>query len=632
MQHCPAAFRSVLPAYEPEQILEVPSQVDWYPENVLLEGLRKQGHILRLRAEATRSLPDLDSSLARYQIALEFEAFLLDGYAYESSQLSLRQYGHELVSEALEACLWAQEISAEPRYQELAFSFLEQGKARLLGKQWEVQTALKAGSDSLRQSETRLQWEISQVDNQLFGLRQGGMEETNPQLLFLREQKDLLLREKAELVDKLRELDPGYRAESEEKSVVSLRATQALLAEDQGILAYHWADQGLYVMLIGKEICQLKELAVGEGLREKVAAFRESITSYFLHPQQQSGLKASKTRYQQLGYQLYQQLLEPVAEYLPARLIVLPDGPLGELPFDALLQSEVQEETFFAHLPYLIRTHSLSFAPSASWWQQQKRALSKHRGQPQLLAVAPSYRGRSQSVPQLRGSQDFLFFPLPQAEKEIKSLTDLLGGEQLLGKSATKARFLAGIADHQLIHFAGHGMLEAADSRFSFLAFSATQGEDTVSLLYLHELQAYPLDAEMVVLSACETGLGEAWTGEGVNNLARGFFAAGAKSVLTTLWQVSDHQSAPFMQTYYEHLQAGLPKDEALRQAKLASIAEDSPPFFWSAYALSGKEDALLLQSQVPWLGAVLSLLLLLGLGFIILRKRFYSEPTGPII
>jgi CHAT domain-containing protein len=628
LQHCQAAFHSVLPNYESRQLWQVPPKADWYQENVLLEGLRKQGNILRMRAEATRSLPDLDSALIRYQLALEFEAFLLDGYAYESSQLSLRQYGHELVSEALQACAWAQEISEEPRYQELAFSFLEQGKARLLGKQGEVQTALKAGNDSLRLAESRLQWELSQTDNRLFALRQGGVDETDPHLLSLRERKDLLLRERASLLAKLRQLDPTYRPEL----VVKLAETQALLAEDQAILAYHLAEQELYVMLVGKQSCHLRKLGVGEGLSEEIAAFRESITGYFLRPQQQASLKATKASYQRLGYELYRHVLEPVAAYLPARLIVLPDGPLGQLPFDALLTAEAKEEAFFAHLPYLIRNHSLSFAPSASWWLQQKQAVSTHQGPLQLLAVAPAYQGLTQLVPQLRGSQDFLFFPLPQAEKEVEDLTELFGGEQLLGKSATKARFLTEMADHQLIHFAGHGMLEAADSRFSFLAFSATGGEKGVSLLYLHELQAHQMNAEMVVLSACETGLGEVWAGEGVNNLARGFFAAGAKSVLTTFWQVSDHQSAPFMRAYYEHLQAGLPKDEALREAKLASIAEDAAPFFWSAYALSGKEDALPLQSQAPWLGAVLSLLLLIGLGFIVLRKRFYAEPTGPRI
>jgi len=148
-----------------------------------------------------------------------------------------------------------------------------------------------------------------------------------------------------------------------------------------------------------------------------------------------------------------------------------------------------------------------------------------------------------------------------------------------------------------MIHFSTHGYVNEARPRFSGLVFSLSSKASAVKtnrsaedgLLAAYEIFNLKLKADLVVLSACETGLGKEVKGEGLMRLTRAFMYAGTPSVVVSLWNVNDESAADLMIRFYRHLQAGKTKSEALRQAQLETIGDNGFPFFWAPFVLVGK-------------------------------------------
>ena len=158
---------------------------------------------------------------------------------------------------------------------------------------------------------------------------------------------------------------------------------------------------------------------------------------------------------------------------------------------------------------------------------------------------------------------------------------------------------------------------------YSYLAFSEIDPND--NQLNVGELYTMDIPAELVVLSACETGLGEWQRGEGVIGLERAFSYAGAQSLVTTHWKVSDKASARLMGYFYDELALGLPKDQALQKAQLAFIEEQdnwlAHPFFWAAYVQKGNTAPLSISKKTPkWTWWLLGIGMIGGI-FVFFRK-----------
>jgi CHAT domain-containing protein len=146
----------------------------------------------------------------------------------------------------------------------------------------------------------------------------------------------------------------------------------------------------------------------------------------------------------------------------------------------------------------------------------------------------------------------------------------------------------------EILHLATHGLLNSADPRFSGLIFSLVdrQGHPVNGFLRLHDVFNLDLQAQLVVLSACQTGLGEIVRGEGIVGLTRGFMYAGAPRVVVSLWEVDDEATATLMTTFYQHmLQGGLAPAAALRQAQLdlRQTPQWQSPYYWAAFTLQGE-------------------------------------------
>jgi len=375
----------------------------------------------------------------------------------------------------------------------------------------------------------------------------------------------VLQEEQKKLLDRIEQLNPDL-ASLLKVNPLTAKEVQSLLDDDTVLLAYYTASEwtGVFVVSKGK-ILGLKLDASRKQLAEKVKEFRKET---------EEGLTVKvfmSKEYEKPLTDLYEILIKPVENELIGKkhLVVVPHGMLHYLPFQALRNPEGK---------YLIGSYTVSYLPSAS---VLKYAREKNRGNhANLFAVANPVTDLS---------------PLPAAEVEAREVSALFEKKQVLvGPGATKIKFKSDGVRYDLLLFSTHGEMIESDPLKSNLRFTPTQQDDgklTVSEIFDMEVRA-----NLVTLSACETGLargtkGDFPQGDDLVGLSRAFIHAGAPSVVASLWKVSDESTVVMMRSFYRNLQT-MPKAEALQQAQLglakASTMTSSHPYFWAPFILVG--------------------------------------------
>lgn len=283
--------------------------------------------------------------------------------------------------------------------------------------------------------------------------------------------------------------------------------------------------------------------------------------------------------YRGVAQKLFQQLVGPAGKQLAGKthLVVVPDSGMPPLPFQALVDSQGK---------HLVERWSVSYAPSVT----ALVAMTELRDRRRKESAAP--------VPLLAvGRPEFASLgDLPATEKEARGIAgQAKGGRLLIGKEATEGRLRSELGKARYVHLATHGFLNEAAPLYSALALTPSEGSD--GLLEARELMELDLKAEMVVLSACETGLGKQVRGEGVLGLTWALFVAGTPSSVVTHWQVEDASTGALMQAFYRGLlqppvkgAAPLSKAQALRTAQLQLLKSkrQGHPYYWAPFVLVG--------------------------------------------
>ena len=191
----------------------------------------------------------------------------------------------------------------------------------------------------------------------------------------------------------------------------------------------------------------------------------------------------------------------------------------------------------------------------------------------------------------------FSFVRLPYTRNEVLAISNLFPLDQrhvYLGAEAREEAVKSEkLDDFRFIHFATHSFLdEIRPGRSGILLSRAPQSLED-GILQMGEIMRLKMNADLVTLSACSTGLGKLVNGEGVLGLTRAFFYAGARNVAVLLWNVNDFATATLMVSFYRHLTRGVPESEALRQAKLSLLHSSQPlwhhPYFWAAFVIEGE-------------------------------------------
>lgn len=393
-----------------------------------------------------------------------------------------------------------------------------------------------------------------------------------------------------------------------------LEEIQALLDEQTALIEYVVSDSVLHVFRVDKEEVLWTQLPIPKAmLKEQIEAFHNSLSDY----KQIAGGMQEYERYTTLAHWFYENLLREVLENSQKvnHLVIVTDAELGHLPFESFLMSPAAGKSY-KELHYLLRDYTLSYSYSATLWKENK-SVNRRQNNGQLLGMASQYPERPDSNLLRRplSSADLtreVLHPLPAAREEVQRLSALYEGYFTFDSLTTERLLREKIGDYAVVHLAMHGILN--ENRPLLSALALTDNKDSLydNFWQAHEISKMDLSADLVVLSACETGYGRFETGNGIASLARSFMYAGVPSLVVSLWQVNDASTSSIMQNLYAHLADGLDKAEALRKAKLDYINQvknpaAAHPAFWSPFILMGDSDPVELEERssmsVWWLG-----------------------------
>jgi CHAT domain-containing protein len=378
----------------------------------------------------------------------------------------------------------------------------------------------------------------------------------------------------------------------------SLTEVQQHLSPGQTLLEYFAGDSTLYLFEVTRSNCTIHSISAPARAQQLATAFLNGLTAYHTSASKSADLyHESVLQYASAAHQLYETIWKPVAGRVSGEVILVPGEWLSNLPFEALLSAAPTDPGAFSTYPFLVKKHHFQYAYSATMWLEMQNR--KHLGRPtnDLLAMAPfcnsetsdvAIETRNESTPAEQWST------LSFSDEEVAAILKQFPGQSksLLGKVATKAQFRNLAAQYQLLHLATHGKANPGAGDQCYLAFYGTTSDPDATLLTAAELYNLPINADLVVLSACETGIGEQLHGEGVVSLARAFAYAGAKSIVASLWSVNDQSTMQIMDAFYAGLKAGKPKHVALGEAKRLYVknnpGKNAHPFFWAAFVGMG--------------------------------------------
>jgi CHAT domain-containing protein/uncharacterized protein HemY len=406
--------------------------------------------------------------------------------------------------------------------------------------------------------------------------------------------------ERRDLTWKISQEHPRY-AQVRYPSPLGLSEIQALLDGETALLEYSLGEEGSYLFVVTREVLRVLHLPPAEEIRERVQEVRDGLVTTD---------RRSWPRYTRAAHRLYGDLIAPALPALEGkgRLLIAPDGALHFLAFEALL-TEPADGRRAALLPYLLAKFAVSYVPSVSVLSLLDGPDSpvEAGGEPpkKLVAFADPVYGPDQEpegeAPSARGGEEGrgLFDGLrrlPRLQGTSEEVSRIVSRYQpsevkiYRGEEANEQNVKNNplVESARRLHLAAHGLVDERQPELSGLSLTPTgQGDD--GLLQVYEIFNLSLRADLVVLSACDTGLGKLVNGEGLVGLTRAFLYAGAPSVVVSLWRVRDDTVPELMVGFYEGLER-LDKAEALRQAKLAMIrkGENAHPYHWAPFILVG--------------------------------------------
>ena len=332
-------------------------------------------------------------------------------------------------------------------------------------------------------------------------------------------------------------------------SVLDVSQAQALLDAQTVLLSFWVLDDQTLVFVLTRDAFDVLSLPVSAAdLQQKISALRAFSNTAAPHPDR--------------AIELYRMLIAPLRERLNRpHLVIIPHNVLHYLSFAALTDGQ----------RYLVEDYVISYLPSASVLPFIQQNMG-HTGAALLVMGNPSVSALS---------------PLPYAEAEAQAIANLYQVAPFLEFNATESLLKSQASQAGVLHIAAHGQYNQGNALYSALYLTPDDAND--GLLETHEIYGLNLgQTDLVVLSACETQLGDLSRGDEVVGLTRAFFFAGAPSVVSSLWKVSDQSTTLLMERFYTHIKAGMGKAEALRQAQIDVRSEYPNPYYWAAFVLSG--------------------------------------------
>lgn len=582
------ALTAILPGFMPTGFSDNPAESLFYQEVTIAEALQVKARAFEMLYQQKKDNQYLIKGLECLDLAWKVNRMVRENFIYQSSKLSIQDDLRQWDEMSLRCCRLLFDATGDFNWANRAFDLVERNKSAILLDALKENLALQrlATNDSRFVEIDRLRQNIALLERELL-LYPDAESNKNTKL-----QADVLRTKVAGLEAEIRKRYPSLTAQMPGMPDLS---DKNALHPGELLIEYFTGKDVLEVFVrnaAGQIICW-KQVALDDTLVQLLNTFE----SFF---KDANAIAADPAAYFQTAFDLWLKLI-PQEATAAARIVIAPDGFVGLIPFEALVTAGPSPQITLRNAPYLIKSQTVRYAWSLStlYWQQALAPSGKG-----LLGVAPGFR---------------------QAERGLSPL--LTGGKEwqnagnataLLGRQATSDGFSSQAMRYAVLHLATHA--QAGETpRIEFLD----------EPLYLSDIYALRLQAELIVLSACETGTGVESKGEGVMSLSRAFACAGARSLIGSLWKANDESAAAIFSDFYQNLSQHLLKSDALRNAKLHYLESERPmvtksPWYWAAFSFSGADGAVELSGKLAfqWWWAAIAALLIVSLLYFYFSKR----------
>ena len=520
---------------------------------------------------------------------------LKPSFRSKADQLFLIEDAFPLFESGLEAAYQLYASTSDDSLIDLAFRYSEKSKSVLL-----LEALLEAKAtqfanipNDVLERESELKSEITYLEKQIKN------SETDQSDL-----KDALFTLKEEYRQLVQKLEVDYKSYYDLKyntTTVSLEVSQKSLSKHQLLISYFYGNKAIYAIALNRGKKEMFRIPIDADLEANIKKVYQML----------SDPKSDVIALGNATYSIYELLLKPILNSGDQKkLIIIPDGLLNYLPFSALNTSP-------GGIRYLAENHAIGYVNSATLLSElEERQPKEHT----ILAFAPSFDGTVSVSNPDRGK----LLPLPNNKKEVEQILTSFHGRAYIDGEASLRNFKSQLASFGMVHLATHAIFDDTAPEYSYLAF-AQNGNEAEDLLYVADLYNLQLDADLVTLSACESGIGDLKRGEGFLSLARGFFYSGAASIASTLWKINDASTTTLMTSFYKNLSKGEAKDVALQNAQIEFLDNNrdnalSHPYYWSAFVISG--NTLALSLPYNWIWFILVTLVVLVSGFLYFKTK----------
>jgi len=387
------------------------------------------------------------------------------------------------------------------------------------------------------------------------------------------------IRDKIFLAEEARWVTPASGTwKSQPWQTIPLERVRDSVAANQLVLEYVMAQPHSYCLAISRDFARIVQLADRESIESSVIAYLKILKTK----------GASKAQ----GADLYAALLKEIPEVTKkVRLTIVPDGRLHLLPFDALVDGAGR---------YLVSSHTITYAASATSLYLLNSA-QHHAVQHALLGIGGIPYEQNAELTKLATLRGYISSPLvnlPASKEEVLAAQAAFRSDSdtvLLGTSATKSAFeQAGLDQHSIIHLAVHGVANEKHPERAALILQSDSSSGDDGILEASDIVHLHTNADLVVLSACDTAVGRLQGEEGIANLSLAFQLAGAKTVVSTLWSIEDTTALYLMKRFYAHLSEKDTVAHALTAAKrdmLKTYGAQAVPYYWASFKLEGAGD-----------------------------------------
>lgn len=567
------ALQSNLKNFDASDITSVPSAQEYYNGNYLLYSLMYKAQAYEAKHFGkTLKFSDLELALKNLMVCDTLIDKLRQQSTNEADKISLGSIANEVYADGVRIATHMSEVAFKNRsyYREQAFYFAEKSKsAVLLEAISDVNAKSFAGiPEEVLDQEQNLKASIALCAQKL-SQKPAAEEET-----YLREALFSLNRQYQTFTEELEKKYPEYFNLKFNTSSPTISALQKSIDSKTSLISYFIDDSKLadntrlYIFLIDKKKLTITSHSLPKTFDRYLTGFRNSI---FYNDQ-----KTLNT----VGHTLYK-LLIPKISSTTTNIVIFPTGRLGVIPFEALLTKRVKDGT--RDKSYLLHKYALRYEFSASLALQ--KTTGEKTSQASILLCAP-----------VTFSEKDNLVDLPGTEEEVNSIAALFQQSStpqtiLTHGAASEATIKSDkLKDYTLIHFATHGTVDESNPELSRIFLKSTNDAED-GYLYSGEIYNLQLNADLVTLSACQTGLGKISKGEGVIGLSRALVYAGAKNIIVSYWSVADQSTAELMTNFYRDVLTNRSTlAESLQKVKVDMLNSSSysAPYYWAPFVLIG--------------------------------------------